>query len=100
MDEIADAISDSGSEDDIELNDATASSQGSRRTRWPNSRYRDYEIELPLSLVIEAVNSIMEPQTVEEVLAAPDTDNQIEALMKGHGDLMSNNTQRQESADK
>ncbi|GMF39835.1 unnamed protein product [Phytophthora fragariaefolia] len=92
MDEVADAISDSGSEDDIEMNDTAASFRRSTRTRWPNARYRDNEVELPMSLVIETVNSLMDPETVDDALSGPDAETWIEALQKEYGDLMRNNT--------
>lgn len=92
VDKVDDAIRDSESEDDVMMNDTTESFRRSHRTRWPSSRYKDFEVELPLSLMIEAVNSIMEPQTLEEALAAPDADQWIQALKKEYGDLMRNNT--------
>ncbi|KAE8996351.1 hypothetical protein PR003_g4091 [Phytophthora rubi] len=82
MDEVADAISDSGSEDDVEMNDTAESFRRSTRTRWPNSRYRDYEVELPMSLVIETVNSLMDPETVDNAFSGPDAEKWVEVLEK------------------
>ncbi|KAE8906575.1 hypothetical protein PF007_g21338 [Phytophthora fragariae] len=93
MTEVAKALSDSGSdEDEEELSDTTESFRRSTRVRRPNPKYQDYEVDLPLSLVIEAVNALMEPQTIDEALSGPDADKWIEALEKEHGDLMRNNT--------
>ncbi|GMF25087.1 unnamed protein product [Phytophthora fragariaefolia] len=66
MDEVADAISDSGSEDDIEMNATAESFRRSTRTRWPNARYQGFEVELPMSLVIDTVNALMDHETLVE----------------------------------
>ncbi|KAG3078747.1 hypothetical protein PI124_g18686 [Phytophthora idaei] len=62
------------------------------RARRPNVRLQAYEIDIPVDLVIEAVNELMEPQSVEEALQGPDADKWEEALKKEHADLKRNNT--------
>ncbi|OWZ08974.1 hypothetical protein PHMEG_00018395 [Phytophthora megakarya] len=87
MTEVDDTLSDSGS-------DTAASFRRSTRVRRPNRRYQndDFEVELPASLVIEVVNFVTEPQSVQEALASHDADNWKETLDKEYSDLMSNNT--------
>lgn len=93
MSEVEERLSDSGSDtDEEEMKDTTESFRRSRRVRWPNPRYKDFEVELPSSLIIESVNAVMEPQTVEEALNVPDADKWKEALEKEYGDLMRNCT--------
>uniref|UniRef100_H3H3Z1 Reverse transcriptase Ty1/copia-type domain-containing protein n=1 Tax=Phytophthora ramorum TaxID=164328 RepID=H3H3Z1_PHYRM len=92
MSGVAHALGDSGSdEDEEEERDTAESFRRSTRVRHPNPKYRDFEVDLPASLVIEAVNSLMEPQTVQEALIAPDAGKWIEALEKEYIDLMRNN---------
>ncbi|GMF40654.1 unnamed protein product [Phytophthora fragariaefolia] len=74
-----------------EASRAATSFRRSTRIRRPNVRLQDYEIEIPASLVIEAVNALMEPQTVDEALQGPDAAKWIEALEKEYYDLMRNN---------
>ncbi|GMF23407.1 unnamed protein product [Phytophthora fragariaefolia] len=93
IDEVANALSDNGSdEDEEEERDTTESFRRSTRVRHSNPKYADFEVDLPASLGIEAVNALMEPQTVQEALNAPDADKWIEALEKEWKDLMRNNT--------
>ncbi|GMF24220.1 unnamed protein product [Phytophthora fragariaefolia] len=93
IDEVANALSDSGSdEDEEEERDTAESFRRSTRVRHSNPKYADFEVDLPASLVIEAVNALMESQTVQEALNAPDADKWIEALEKEWKDLMRNNT--------
>ena len=49
---------------------------------------QDFEVELPASLVVKAINTVMEPQTVQQALMEPDADKCIEALEKEYNDLM------------
>ncbi|GMF44882.1 unnamed protein product [Phytophthora fragariaefolia] len=74
-----------------EASRAATSFRRSTRIRRPNVRLQDYEIEIPASLVIEAVNVLMEPQTVDETLQGPDAEKWLEALEKEYYDLMRNN---------
>ncbi|GMF24868.1 unnamed protein product [Phytophthora fragariaefolia] len=74
-----------------EASRAATSFRRSTRIRRPNVRLQDYEIEIPASLVIEAVNVLMEPQTVDEALQGPDAEKWIDALEKEYYDLMRNN---------
>lgn len=60
--------------------------------RRPNIRLPDYDVEIPASLVIQAVSYLLEPQTVDEASHAPDADKWVEALHKKFGDLMRNHT--------
>ncbi|OWZ01585.1 hypothetical protein PHMEG_00026993 [Phytophthora megakarya] len=46
-------------------------------------------------MIIEDVNTVMEPQTVKKVLVAPDAVVWIEILEKEHMDLMRNGTWEQ-----
>ncbi|POM59444.1 Retrotransposon Tca5 Polyprotein [Phytophthora palmivora] len=52
----------------------------------------DYEVDIPASLVIEAVNLLLEPQSVQEALNSPDSAQWKEAMEKEYVDLMRNNT--------
>ncbi|KAG3179687.1 hypothetical protein PC128_g15824 [Phytophthora cactorum] len=70
----------------------TTSFRWSTRARRPNVRLQDYEIEIPAGLVVEAVNELMEPQSVEEALQGPGADKWEEALKKEHADLIRNST--------
>ncbi|KAE9282446.1 hypothetical protein PF008_g27639 [Phytophthora fragariae] len=74
-----------------EASRAATSFRRSTRIRRPNVRLQDYEVEIPASLVIEAVNVLMEPQSVDEALQGPDAEKWIEALEKEYYDLMRNN---------
>ena len=67
-----DTLGDSGSE--TEASDMAESFRRSRRVRKPNTRLQDFEVELPPSLVVEAINTVMEPQTVQQALMEPDAD--------------------------
>ncbi|KAE9283969.1 hypothetical protein PR003_g26983 [Phytophthora rubi] len=85
--------SSSGDEDDEEENTgAGASFRRSTRIRKPNVRYCDYDIELPESLVIQVVNSMLEPTSTDAALNAPDADKWVEALYNEFGELIRNNT--------
>jgi hypothetical protein len=93
LSEFSNALSDSGSdEDEEEQRDTAESFRRSPRVRNPKPKYRDFEVDLPASLVIEAMNTLMEPQTVQEALDAPDAGKWIGALEKEYKDLMRNNT--------
>lgn len=62
-----------GTEDESEENEGPgASFRRSTRIRRSNVRLRDYMIDIPASLVIQSVNELLEPTSVEEALAAPD----------------------------
>ncbi|GMF18004.1 unnamed protein product [Phytophthora fragariaefolia] len=66
MREVANALSDNGIDEDNAKERKTAESfRRSTRVRLPNPIYRDFEVDLPASLGIEAVNALMEPQTVQ-----------------------------------
>ncbi|EGZ22358.1 hypothetical protein PHYSODRAFT_330176 [Phytophthora sojae] len=43
--------------------------------RRPNVRLQDNEVEIPVSLVIEAVSVLVEPLSVSEALQGPDAEN-------------------------
>ncbi|GMF30505.1 unnamed protein product [Phytophthora fragariaefolia] len=93
IDEVANALSDSGSDEDEEEECDTAESiRRLTSARHSNPTYADFEVDLPARLVIEAVNALMEPQTVQEALKSPDADKRIEALEREWKDLMRNNT--------
>ncbi|KAG3131505.1 hypothetical protein PI126_g20022 [Phytophthora idaei] len=47
---------------------AATSFRRSTRVRRPNIRLKDYDVEIPASLVIQAVNLLLEPQSVDEAL--------------------------------
>ncbi|KAE9001680.1 hypothetical protein PR002_g17848 [Phytophthora rubi] len=79
-------------EDNDEDNGLGASFRRSTRIRHPNVRLADYEIELPASLVIQAVNAILEPTSVEAALEAPDAEKWVEALNTEFAELLRNNT--------
>ena len=51
---------------------------------------QDFEVELPASLVVKAINTVMEPQTVQQALMEPDADKWIKALE--YNDMIRNNT--------
>ncbi|KAG3206881.1 hypothetical protein PC129_g21634 [Phytophthora cactorum] len=61
-------------------NDPCTSFRRSTRVRRPNARLLDFELEIPASLVIQAVNELLEPTSVAEALSAPDAKQWIEAL--------------------
>lgn len=63
----------SSDEEDDEDNGTGASSRRSTRIR-KNVRMSDYEIELPESLVIQAVHMVLEPPSVDAALSAPDAE--------------------------
>ncbi|KAE9021522.1 hypothetical protein PR002_g12226 [Phytophthora rubi] len=71
---------------------AGASFRRSTRIRRPNARLFDYVVELPESLVIQAIHAVMNPTSVNEALEAPDADKWIEALYKEFRELLRNNT--------
>ncbi|KAE9014860.1 hypothetical protein PR002_g14108 [Phytophthora rubi] len=90
---------DTNSEDDDEVDGwrgeasrAATPFHRSSRVRRPNVRLQDYEVEIPTSLVVQAVNLLLEPQNIQEALQGPDAEKWIEALEKEHSDLMRNNT--------
>ncbi|KAG3192969.1 hypothetical protein PC128_g10330 [Phytophthora cactorum] len=61
-------------------NDPCTSFRRSTRVRRPNARLLDFELVIPASLVIQAVNELLEPTSVAEALSAPDAKQWIEAL--------------------
>ncbi|KAG3042292.1 hypothetical protein PC121_g23140 [Phytophthora cactorum] len=61
-------------------NDPCTSFRRSTRVRRPNARLFDFELDIPASLVIQAVNELLEPTSVAEALSAPDAKQWIEAL--------------------
>ncbi|KAG2765787.1 hypothetical protein PC116_g10805 [Phytophthora cactorum] len=71
---------------------AATSFRRSTRVRRPNIRLKDYDVEIPASLVIQAVNLLLEPQSVDESLQSQDAEKWVEALNKEFGGLMRNNT--------
>ncbi|OWZ16541.1 LOW QUALITY PROTEIN: Retrovirus-related Gag-pol Polyprotein [Phytophthora megakarya] len=71
---------------------ATASFRRSTRVRRPNVRLQDYDVDIPASLVIQAVNLLLEPQSVQEALRSPDVDQWKKALETEYAELMRNNT--------
>ncbi|KAE9297801.1 hypothetical protein PR003_g23405 [Phytophthora rubi] len=82
----------SSDEDDDEDSGPGASFRRSTRIRRPNARLFDYVVELPESLVIQAMHAVMNPTSVNEALEAPDADQWIEALYKEFRELLRNNT--------
>ena len=54
VNKVSGALGDSGSDSDVP--DARTSP---RRVRRPNTRLQDFQVELPASLVIEAIDAVM-----------------------------------------
>jgi hypothetical protein len=80
-----------GSEDESKEDEGTgASFRRSTRIRRPNVRLREYMLDIPASLVIQSVNELLEPTSVEEALAAPDVKEWIKALDTEYQELMRN----------
>ncbi|OWZ07189.1 reverse transcriptase [Phytophthora megakarya] len=71
-------------------NSLGASVRRSTRVRRPNDRLRDYEVEIAASLVVQAVNELLEPTSVTEALSAPDAKKWIAALETEYKELMRN----------
>ncbi|POM70554.1 Hypothetical protein PHPALM_12984, partial [Phytophthora palmivora] len=69
-------------EDSDEELGAGESFRRSSRIRRPNVRMKDYELELPESLVIQSMHAVMDPVSVQAALDAPDAEQWIEALNK------------------
>ncbi|KAE8975051.1 hypothetical protein PR001_g25156 [Phytophthora rubi] len=95
-DNMMDTGSEDGDDDEAdgwrgEASRAATSFCRSTRIRRPNIRLQDYEVEIPASLVIQALNLLMEPHSIQEALQGPDAEKWIEALEKEHFDLMCNN---------
>ncbi|GMF51860.1 unnamed protein product [Phytophthora fragariaefolia] len=86
------ALSSDESDDEDEDSGAGASFRRSTRIRRQNVRLGDYELEIPESLVIHAVNTILEPTSVNAAMNAEDADKWIEALYNEFGELLRNNT--------
>ncbi|KAG4043721.1 hypothetical protein PC123_g20813 [Phytophthora cactorum] len=60
----------------------------STRIQAPVTSDQIVPVEIPASLVIQAVNLLLEPQSVDETLQSPDAEKWVEALNKEFGDLM------------
>ena len=43
-----------------------------RRVRRPSTKFQDFQVELPKILVIEAINAVVNPQTVQQALMETD----------------------------
>ncbi|OWZ11400.1 polyprotein, partial [Phytophthora megakarya] len=79
-------------EDSDEELGAGESFRHSSRIRRPNVRMKDYELELPESLVIQAMHAVMDPVSVQAALDAPDAEQWVEALNKEYSEMLRNNT--------
>ncbi|KAE9002116.1 hypothetical protein PR003_g18342 [Phytophthora rubi] len=76
--------------EDEAANNPSTSFRRSTRVRQQNVRLHDYEVDIPASLVIQAVNELLEPTSVEEALSAPDAKEWVDALDTEYKELLRN----------
>ena len=95
-DETVDDYGSSDGEDAMDdgdgLEEATPSLRRSTRERRQSCRLRGCAVSLPMSLVIQAVNALTEPTSVNEALASSDCEQWVGALECEFDSLMRNKT--------